>query len=94
MLKVFGDSQSGNCYKVQLLMHHLEIKHEWVSVDILAGDTRSPEFLAKNPNGKIPLLQISSEDYLTESNAILNYLAEGTSYLPDDRLKRAQVLSW
>jgi len=94
MLKVFGDSQSGNCYKVQLLMHHLEIKHEWVSVDILAGDTRTPEFLAKNTNGKIPLLQISSGDYLAESNAILNYLAEGTSYLPDDRLKRAQVLSW
>jgi glutathione S-transferase len=94
MLTVFGDSQSGNCYKVQLLMHHLDIEHEWVEINILAGETRSPEFLAKNPNGKIPLLQISPERYLTESNAILNYLAEGTPYLPDDRFERAQVLSW
>jgi glutathione S-transferase len=94
MLTVFGDSQSGNCYKIQLLMHHLDIEHEWFEVNILAGDTRSPEFLAKNPNGKIPLLQLSPGNYLTESNAILNYLAEGTPYLPNDRLKHAQVLSW
>jgi glutathione S-transferase len=94
MLKVFGDSQSGNCYKVQLLMHHLNIKYEWVEVNILTGDTCSPEFLAKNPNGKIPLLQITSKDYLPESNAILNYLAEGTPYLPAEKLNRAKVLSW
>jgi len=94
MLTIFGDSQSGNCYKVQLLMHHLDIEHVWVHVNILAGETRAPEFLAKNPNGKIPLLQLAAGSYLAESNAILNYLAEGTSYLPKDRLKRAQVLGW
>jgi glutathione S-transferase len=94
VLKVFGDSQSGNCYKVQLLMHHLDMAHEWVELNILAGDTRTPEFLAQNPNGKIPLLQLDSGEYLAESNAILNYLAEGTPWLPADRLQRAQVLSW
>lgn len=94
MIQVFGDSQSGNCYKIQLLLHHLDIKHEWIEINILAGDTRSPEFLAKNPNGQIPLIQLPSGDFLAESNAILNYLAQGTPYLPEDRLNRAKVLSW
>lgn len=94
MFKVYGDSQSGNCYKVQLLLHHLGIEHHWIEVDILAGDTHSAGFLAMNPNGKIPLLQLPSGEYLAESNAILNYLAHGTRYLPDDRLERARVLSW
>jgi glutathione S-transferase len=94
MFKVYGDSQSGNCYKVQLLMHHLDIEHEWLEVDILAGETRSEAFLAKNPNGKIPLLELPSGEYLSESNAILNYLAHGTEFLPDTPLERAKVLSW
>ncbi|MEL6247775.1 MAG: glutathione S-transferase family protein [Cyanobacteria bacterium J06648_16] len=94
MLKVFGDSQSGNCYKVKLLLHHLDKDYQWQEVDILAGDTRSEVFLRKNPNGKIPLLELSPGEYLTESNAILNYLADGTPYLPEDVLARARVLSW
>lgn len=94
MYRVYGDRQSGNCYKVRLLMHHLNIKHEWLEVDILAGETQSADFLAKNPNGKIPLLELPSQQYLSESNAILNYLAQGTDYLPDHRLQRARVLEW
>ncbi len=94
MYKVYGDAQSGNCYKVKLLMSLLDITHEWVAVDILEGETRKPPFLAINPNAKIPVLEIGPDIFLSESNAILNYLAEGTDFLPRARLERARVLQW
>ncbi len=94
MYRVYGGIQSGNCYKIKLLMNHLEIAHEWIEVDILQGETRTEEFLAKNPNGKIPVLELTSGKCLSESNAILNYLAHGTSYLPDEPWERANVLKW
>lgn len=94
MYRVYGDLQSGNCYKIELLMNHLELAHAWVPIDILRGESRTPDFLARNPNGKIPVLELESGDTVWESNAILNYLAAGTSYLPDDRLARARVLQW
>jgi glutathione S-transferase len=94
MYKVYGDSQSGNCYKVQLLMNHLDLEYQWQEMDILAGETQSKAFLAKNPNGKIPLLELPSGEYLSESNAILNYLADGTQLLPATSWEQAQVLSW
>jgi len=93
-LRVYGDIQSGNCYKIKLLAALLDIKHEWIHVDILAGATRSEEFLAMNPNGKIPLLELDDGRMLWESNAILNYLATDTVLLPQDRFLRAQVLQW
>jgi glutathione S-transferase len=71
MYRVFGDSRSGNCYKVKLLLCYLGIPHEWVHVDIQRGDTRDGGFLAKNPNGKIPVLELPQGDCLAESNAIL-----------------------
>ena len=92
--RVYGDLQSGNCFKVKLLLAHLGQPHEWVHVDILKKETRTPDFLAKNPNGRIPLLEIREGLYLPESNAILNYLADGTAFLPSERLLRAQVLQW
>jgi glutathione S-transferase len=94
MYRVYGDIRSGNCYKVKLLMNHLEIAHEWVALDILQGATRTGSFLAKNPNGKIPVLELESGECLSESNAILNYLAHGTRYLPDTPWERAHVLKW
>ena len=95
MLRVYGDLQSGNCYKVKLLLAQLERPHDWVHVDILEKQTRTPAFLAKNPNGKIPLLEIEEEGVcLPESDAILHYLAEGTAFLPSARLLHAQVLQW
>ena len=94
MLKVYGDIQSGNCFKIKLLLHHLELAHEWIHVDILKGGTGTDEFLAMNPNGKIPVLALDNGQSLSESNAILNYLAHGTPYLPDDALARARVLEW
>ena len=94
MFTVYGDTQSGNCYKVQLVLHQLNLPYRWVAVDTLKKETRSAAFLAKNPNGKIPLLELPSGEFLPESNAIMHYLAEGSPLLPGDRLERARVLQW
>jgi glutathione S-transferase len=93
-VKIYGDIQSGNCYKIKLLCSLLDIKHEWVHVDILAGETASTEFLAKNPNGKIPLLELDDGRCLSESNAILNFLASGSDFLPKDTFTLAKVQQW
>jgi glutathione S-transferase len=94
MMKVYGDIASGNCYKVKLVMNQLQIPHEWIHVDIVRGDTRTPEFLSLNPAGKIPILVLDDGQVLTESNAIIHYLAAGSSLVPDDRLAFARVLEW
>ena len=93
-MKIYGDTQSGNCYKVQLVCQLLNIDHQWIDVDILAGDTKSDDSLKKNPNGKIPLLELDSGETLSESNAIINYLAFGSDLYPNDRLAQARVLQW
>ena len=92
--RVFGDMLSGNCYKIKLLMRFLGIEHEWVHVDILSGETRTDEFARMNSNAKIPVLQIADGEFLWESNAILNFLAEGTAFLPASGIERARVLQW
>ena len=94
MLKVYGNLMSGNCYKVKLLLTQLEMPFEWIDIDILKGESRTPDFLAKNPNGRIPVLEIEPGRFLSESNAILYYLSEGTDLLPKDHLQRSQVLQW
>jgi glutathione S-transferase len=91
---VYGDSRSGNCYKIKLLCSQLSLAYEWREVDILAGDTRTAEFLAMNANGKIPLLALPDGRYLAESNAILAYLADGSELAGSDRFARAAVLQW
>ncbi|MDP5035500.1 MAG: glutathione S-transferase family protein [Paraglaciecola sp.] len=93
-MKIYGDSQSGNCYKLQLLCSLLQIPHQWQAVDILAGDTKTAAFLALNPNGKIPLLVLNDGQTLSESNAILNYLAHGSALYPTEPLAHARVLQW
>ncbi len=87
---------SGNAYKVSLLLHQLGIDHQVEALNILAtpSETRRPEFLAKNPNGRVPVLELDDGTCLPESNAILFYLAENTPYLAADRLGRAQTLQW
>lgn len=94
MIKIYGDIESGNCYKVKLLVSLLGIEHQWEHVNILAGATQTPPFTGMNPNAKIPLLEIAPGAYLSESNAILNYLAEGSCFLPQETLPRARVLQW
>jgi glutathione S-transferase len=94
MYQLYDYLPSGNGYKVRLLLTQLGIPFERVELDILAGETRTADFLARNPNGRIPTLEVEPGVYLAESNAICCYLAEGTPLLPADRLQRAQVLQW
>ena len=85
---------SGNGYKVRLVLHHLGLPYELVELDIKRGETRTAEFLAKNPNGRIPLLEIPGQGCLSESHAIIAYLAEGSDLVPADRLDRARMWQW
>jgi len=94
MYKVYGDYNSGNCYKIKLMLNLLGAEYEWIAVDILNGETQTEAFLAKNPNGKIPVLELEDGTYLWESNAILNFLAEGTPYLLTEPRLRTQMLQW
>ena len=94
MTTVYGMKTSGNCYKVQLLLEQLGEPYRWIEVDSSTGETRTPDYLALNPNGKVPLLALDDGRHLAESNAILCYFAEGTPLLPTDRWQRAQVLQW
>ena len=94
MLKVYGTSSSGNCYKIKLLLEQLGRPYEWKEIDIMQGSTRTADFLAMNPNGKVPTLEIEPGVFLSESNAILHYIAEDTAFLPSEKLARAQVLQW
>ncbi|MEM6300707.1 MAG: glutathione S-transferase family protein [Pseudomonadota bacterium] len=93
-MKIFGDKRSGNCYKVQLVCELLDLVYEWEKVDILAGDTSQENFLGKNPNGKIPVLELDDGRCLSESNAIINYLAAASPLIPDDPFDAAKVLQW
>ncbi|HKT73365.1 MAG TPA: glutathione S-transferase family protein [Steroidobacteraceae bacterium] len=94
MLTLFDYLDSGNGYKIRLLLAQLGLAYRRVEVDILAGQTRTPQFLAKNPNGRIPTLQLEDGSFLAESNAIMWYLAESSPYIPTDREARARVLQW
>lgn len=92
--KVYGMSISGNCYKVKLLLEQLGNPYQWQEVNALTGETRTPEFLAINPNGRVPTLQIEPGRFLPESNAILCYLADGTEFWPAERREKAETLQW
>jgi glutathione S-transferase len=94
MLRLYDYLESGNGYKVRLLLRQLGVPFERIEVDILHGASRTPEFLRRNANGRIPVLELEDGTALAESNAIQWYLAEGTPFLPDDRIQRAQVLQW
>ena len=93
-LRLYDFLPSGNGYKIRLLLSQMGIPFERIEVNILRGESRCPEFLSKNPNGKIPILEVEPGKYLAESNAILLYLSEYTELLPYDRFLKAQVLQW
>jgi glutathione S-transferase len=93
-ITIHGFSPSGNCHKVRLLLEQLGRPYHWVETDSAAGATRTPAFLAKNPNGRVPLLELSDGRTLAESNAILCWLADGTGFIPSDPWERAQALAW
>ena len=94
MFTVYGTADSGNCYKVKLALEQLALPYRWVEVDSTRGETRTPEFLARNPNGKVPTLELEDGAFLPESNAILHYLADGSALVPAGRIERARVLQW
>lgn len=94
LMKIYADIQSGNCYKIKLLTSLLDIEHDWIHIDILADETQTEAFLKKNPSGKIPLLELDDGHFLSESNAILNYLANSTSFMPNNNFESAKVQQW
>jgi glutathione S-transferase len=94
MLRLHDNLSSGNSYKVRLLLTKLGIAFERIEYDVDHGATRTAEFLRKNLNGRVPVLEFEDGRFLAESNAILVYLAEGTAYLPTERFERALVLQW
>ena len=94
MYTLYSMQRSGNSYKVRLALARLGIPYKLVEVDILQGQSRTPEFLAKNPSGQVPLLEVAPERHLAESNAILWYVAGGTTLAPEDRIERAEALQW
>ncbi|TKR33434.1 glutathione S-transferase family protein [Luteimonas gilva] len=94
MITVYGYSVSGNCHKLRLLLEQLGREYRWVEIDSSKGESRTPEYLAKNPNGRVPIIELEDGRVLAESNAILCYLAEGTPFLPADKWQRAQALGW
>jgi glutathione S-transferase len=94
MITLYDYLPSQNGYKVRLLLNHLDVPYVTKIVQIFAGEGRNPSFLAKSPTGGVPVLELEDGRLLTESNAILFYLAQGTSYLPSDAWSQAQVLRW
>jgi len=94
MFKLYEYSPSGNCYKVRLLLTQLNIAFDRTEINILQKESRTPEFLVKNPNGRIPVLEIEPGKFLFESNAIMFYLSEGTEFFPSDKFERALVMQW
>ena len=94
MYTLYSMQRSGNSYKVRLALAVLKAPYTLVEVDILQGESRTPEFLAKNPNGRVPLLEVAPVRYLAESNAILWYVARGTELAPEDPIARAEALQW
>ena len=94
MYKLYSMQRSGNSYKVRLALALLNAPYRAIEIDILRGESRTPEFLAMNPSGQVPLLEVADGRYLAESNAILWYVAIGTSLAPESRIERAEALQW
>ena len=94
MHTLYSMQRSGNSYKVRLAFALLRMPYRLVEIDILKGESRTPEFLAKNPNGQVPLLEVGPGRYLAESNAILWHLVSGSHLRPLDRIDRAEALQW
>src|SRR3979411_2484893 len=92
MYKLYSMQRSGNSYKVRLALALLDAPYRAIEIEILRGESRTPDFLAKNPSGQVPLLEVAEGRFLAESNAILWYVAGGTPLAPESRIERAQAL--
>jgi glutathione S-transferase len=94
VITIYGYSPSGNCHKLRMLLGHLGHDYRWIETDSAHGATRTPEYLAMNPNGRVPMIVLDDGRIMVESNAILYWLAEGTPYFAGDTWQRAQTLAW
>lgn len=98
MITVYGYSPSGNCHKLRMVLGHLgrrpDRDYRWIEIDSAHGATRTPAYLVRNPNGRVPMIELDDGRVMVESNAILCWLADGTPYLEGDAWQRAQTLSW
>ncbi len=94
MITIYGYSPSGNCHKLRMLLGHLGRDYRWIEVESPYGATRTAEYLARNPNGKVPMIETDDGRVMVESNAILTWLADGTQYFAGDAWERAQTLAW
>jgi glutathione S-transferase len=93
-MKIYGDLISGNCLKVKWTADRLGLAYDWIPIDIMAGQSRTADFLAQNPAGQVPLVVLDDGRPLAQSNAILLYFAEGSDLNPEDGYDRAKMLEW
>ncbi len=93
-MQIFGDSISGNCLKVKWTADLLDLPYEWIEVDIMAGGSRTADFLAMNPAGQVPAIKLPDGSTLAQSNAIILYLADGSDLIPADPFDRAKMVEW
>ena len=94
MYRLYDYLPSGNGYKCRLVLKHLQLPYEYIAIDITSGESRTPEFLSKNPNGRIPVLEVIGRGFLPESHAIISFLAEDSELIPQDRFDRARMWQW
>lgn len=90
-MKVYGDRNSGNCQKISFTADFLQIPYEWIDIDITKGESRTDAYLRKSPMGQVPMIELDDGRCLAQSNAIIRYLAQGTSLLPDDTFTQAKI---
>jgi glutathione S-transferase len=93
-MKIYGDRGSGNCLKIKMAADHLGLPYQWIDVDIMKSESRTPEFLAMSPAGQVPLVDFGDGRFLAQSNAIIRYLARGSRLLPEDPFQCAKVDEW
>lgn len=93
-MEIYGDSKSGNCLKIRWVADHLGISYRWIELDILKGESRTPDFLAMNPAGQVPTVVLADGRPLAQSNAIILHLADGSDLIPQDAYERAKMLEW
>ena len=94
VVKIYGDSISGNCLKAMWVADYLGLAYDWIEVDIMAGESRTPAYMAMNPAGQVPVLIREDGRPLAQSNAIILHLAEGSDLIPADAYQRARMLEW
>ena len=94
MMRVYGDLGSGNCLKVKWTADHLGLPYAWLPVDIMQGESRTPAYLAKFPQGQVPAIELDDGRCLAQSNAIIRYLARDSSLLPADAFAQAKIDEW